>query len=69
MAIDNDPRIIIYPLNRDIIVKSLSADKITEMHDRLIVSTALFLENSGEKVILLSCDININESNLVSITW
>ncbi|WP_017296293.1 type II toxin-antitoxin system VapC family toxin [Geminocystis herdmanii] len=69
IAIDNDTRIVIYPLNQDIIVKSLSAEIITEMHDRLIVSTALFLEDLGEKITLLSCDININESHLVSVIW
>lgn len=68
-AIDNDMRIVIYPLNQDIIVKSLSAEIVTEMHDRLIVSTALFLEDLGEKITLLSCDININESHLVSVIW
>lgn len=69
IAIDNDTRIVIYPLNQDIIVKSLSAETITEMHDRLIVSTALFLEDLGEKITLLSCDVNINESQLVSVIW
>jgi len=37
---------------------------ITEMHDRLIVATAIVLENQGETVGLLTCDRNITASGL-----
>lgn len=68
-AIDDDPRIVIYPLHQDIILKSISILQITEMHDRFIVSTALFLEDLEEKIALLTCDINITESKLLTIIW
>ena len=68
-AIDNDPRIIIYPLAQDIIATSITIPEITEMHDRLIVATGLFLENLGEQIALLSCDLNITQSKLLTIIW
>ena len=68
-AIDGDPRIIIYPLVQDIISQSITIPEITEIHDRLIVATGLCLKNLGEKIALLSCDINITESKLLAIIW
>ena len=68
-AINNDPRITIYPLVQDIITTSTTIPEIAEMHDRLIVATALFLDNLGEEIALLTCDINITNSKLLTIIW
>jgi PIN domain nuclease of toxin-antitoxin system len=65
----NDPRISVYPLDRDAIEQSASLYAVGEMHDRQIVATALLLQNQGEAITLLTCDQNITASELVSITW
>ncbi len=68
-AVSADPRIAIYPLDKAVIEQSISLSAITEMHDRLIVATALILENRGENIALLTCDRNITASSLISIIW
>ncbi len=68
-VINNDSRITIYPLIQDIITTSITISEIAEMHDRLIVATALYLRNLGEEIVLLTCDINITESKLLTIIW
>jgi PIN domain nuclease of toxin-antitoxin system len=68
-AVNADPRIVIYPVDQTVVEQSVSLSVITEMHDRLIVATAIVLENQGEKVSLLTCDRNIAASGLLTIVW
>jgi hypothetical protein len=68
-AINNDPRIAVYPLDRNIINQTLSLLSINEMHDLQIVATAMILQNQGETVALLTCDRNITASGVISIIW
>ena len=68
-AVNSDPRIAIYPIDQAVIEQSISLSVITEMHDRLIVATALILENRGKKIGLLTCDRNITASALITIIW
>jgi PIN domain nuclease of toxin-antitoxin system len=68
-AVSADPRIAIYPLDKAIVEKSIDLLTITEMHDRLIVATAMVLENRGDKTALLTCDRNITASGLVNLIW
>ena len=68
-AVDADPRIVIYPVDETVIKQSISLSAITEMHDRLIVATAIVLENKKETVSLLTCDRNITASGLLTIVW
>ena len=68
-AINNDPRIAIYPLNRTIINQTIGLLTIHEMHDRQIVATAIILRNQGETVALLTCDQNITASGVISVVW
>jgi PIN domain nuclease of toxin-antitoxin system len=68
-AIDADPRIEVYPLDRVVIEKSIDLTTINEMHDREIVATALVLADNGENVVLLTYDKNITASGLVSVVW
>lgn len=58
-AVDNDPRITIIPLDRNVIERSNSLTAIGEMHDRQIVATALMMQDQGETVDLLTKDGNI----------
>ena len=68
-AINADRRITIYPLDRNITEQSINFPAIMEMHDRLIVATAIILRNRGEEIALLTCDRNITASNLLNIVW
>ena len=69
MVVKKDKRLSIYPLDADVIEKSINLTSINEMHDRQIVSTALVVEGQGNQVALLSCDQNICAANLVRIVW
>jgi len=64
-----DPRLKVYPLTSDILRESLKADAIPEMHDRLIASTAMFLRNQGNVVVLVTKDSAITASNLITVVW
>ena len=64
-----DTRAVVYPLDANVIQKTISLFAIGEMHDRQIVATAMILEEQGEKIALLSCDQNITVSGLVTVIW
>ncbi|NER25573.1 MAG: type II toxin-antitoxin system VapC family toxin [Symploca sp. SIO1B1] len=68
-AVKADERVLIYPLNQEVIEMTMSLSAINEMHDRQIVATALVLAGKGEMVQLLTCDKNITASNAVPIVW
>lgn len=67
--VNQDTRVIVYPLDKAIIALTTSLPTIREMHDRQIVATAKYLESQGETVKLLTCDQNIASSNLVVVIW
>ncbi|MEA5528594.1 hypothetical protein VB638_03145 [Dolichospermum sp. UHCC 0684] len=76
LAVEVDPRVVIYPLDQDVIEMTMSLYSINEMHDRQIATTALVLASKGEIVRLLTCDSealrrnqNITASGLVAIVW
>jgi PIN domain nuclease of toxin-antitoxin system len=64
-----EPRIRIYPLSLGILSESLSAMTIPEMHDRLIVATALHLQRLNHKTAVLTKDPAIIASALVTVIW
>jgi PIN domain nuclease of toxin-antitoxin system len=68
-ALNADLRITVIPLDRAILERSVSLTSIHEMHDRLIVATALTLMSQGKAVQLLTCDGNITASILVPVVW
>lgn len=68
-AVEADPRIVIYPLDKDVIAVTTSLSAVNEMHDRQIVATAIVLASKGDTVQLLTCDQNITASGLVAIIW
>jgi PIN domain nuclease of toxin-antitoxin system len=68
-VVKQDKRLSIYPLDSDVIEKSVNLTSINEMYDRQIVSTALVVEGQGNQVALLSCDLNICAVDLVRIVW
>jgi PIN domain nuclease of toxin-antitoxin system len=64
-----EQRIRVQPLTLEIIQESLSAGVVKEMHDRLIVATALYEQKLGHQVSLVTKDANIVSSGLVSTVW
>ena len=58
-----------FPPDRPILDLTFSLSAITEMHDRLIVTTGLYLAAAGTPVSLLTRDPNITASGLVPIVW
>ena len=68
-VVNADPRVVIYPLDKEVIEITMSLSVIQEMHDRQIVATALVLASKGDVVQLLTCDKNITESGLIAIVW
>ncbi|WP_375510795.1 type II toxin-antitoxin system VapC family toxin [uncultured Nostoc sp.] len=68
-AVEADPRVVIYPLDKDVIEITISLSAINEMHDKQIAATALVLAGKGDEVQLLTCDSNIIASGLVTIIW
>ena len=47
IAVNGDPRIVVYPLDRAIVETTNTLLSINEMHDRQIVATAIILKNQG----------------------
>lgn len=68
-AVDADKRVVLVPLDRQILDRSISLTALPELHDRLIVATTLCLAASGVSVALLTRDVSITGSGLVPIVW
>ncbi len=68
-VVDADPRIVLVPLDRAILDRSLTLPAINEMHDRLIAATALHLAGASSSMPLLTCDPDITASGLVTVVW
>jgi PIN domain nuclease of toxin-antitoxin system len=64
-----EKRIQVQPLTFEVIQESLSAGGVAEMHDRLIVATAIHEQKLGHQVSLLTCDANITSSGLATTIW
>ena len=64
-----DPRISIYPMTWEVFQESLNATAIPEMHDCLIVGSALHLQALGDTISLLTKDGSIIAARLVTTLW
>jgi len=66
-----ESRIEIYPLTLEIFQRSLNRDasKIPELHDRLIVSTGLYLRDTDHTVSILTADTAITDADVIQIHW
>jgi PIN domain nuclease of toxin-antitoxin system len=65
----NDPRLELYPFTLEILEQSRSATSVPEMHDRLIVSTGLYLQSLGDSISILTKDVSITTSALLPVIW
>lgn len=68
-SVQADRRIEVYPITWDIFQQSLAVTVIPELHDRLIISTALYLRYLGHTVSLMTKDSIMTTSGLVRIIW
>ena len=66
-----DTRIDIIPFTLDVFERSLTPEgqRIPELHDRLIVSTGLHLEDEGDTVVLVTRDETIADAEVLSTVW
>jgi len=68
-SVHSDRRFRVIPLTRPILERSLALTAVGEMHDRLIVATALHLSARGRAVPLLTRDANITAFGLLDVVW
>lgn len=68
-SVDADPRVEVVALDRAIIEATLSLSRVSEMHDRQIVATALELNRRGLKVAILTIDADISASGAAPVMW
>ncbi len=59
----------LFPIDHAVLEKSEGLTQITEIHDRLIVSTALLLASVETETVVITKDVNIRESGLVQVIW
>jgi PIN domain nuclease of toxin-antitoxin system len=68
-AIVSDSRFTVVPLYQRIVERSFTLSLISELHDRLIVATALELNAPSTPVSLISKDANIRASGIIPVVW
>jgi PIN domain nuclease of toxin-antitoxin system len=68
-AIDQDPRFRIIAIDRQIVETALRLQPLLELHDSLIVATAIVLNTRGINAILLTRDEEITNSKLTPTLW
>lgn len=69
VSVQADPRIDVYPITWEVFERSLVATIIPELHDRLIVGTALHLQSLGYTVSIVTKDLTITQAGLVPVVW
>jgi PIN domain nuclease of toxin-antitoxin system len=67
--IEQDPRMEVVALDRDVLIKTLECKTIFEMHDRQIVATALLVLDAGFDIAILTQDGNITDSAVIPVIW
>ncbi len=68
-VIDADNRFRILPLDREVVQASLEIRSIAELHDRLIMATALVVASRGQLCSLITRDELITASKIVPVIW
>ncbi len=68
-SVSADHRISVHPMTWEVFQESLNATVLPEMHDRLIVGSALYLQSLGDSISLLTKDASIVEARLVTTLW
>jgi len=69
--VDKDERIEIYPATMPIFERCMTAEglAIPELHDRIIVSTGLYLQDLGYDVSILTRDETIIDADVLPVIW
>ena len=68
-AIDGDSRMSVDVIDRDLVQRSVALPAVSEMHDRVIVATAVRRLEQQPSTVLLSADVSIRNSGLVPTEW
>jgi PIN domain nuclease of toxin-antitoxin system len=68
-AVLADARISIYPITWEVFHQSLKAAVLPEMHDRLIVGSALHVQALGDTVSIVTKDASMVNAHLVTTLW
>lgn len=68
-AIEGDARIQVAPLTREIVELASTLGPALEMHDRLIVATAIVVRSNGIDAALLTRDRVIREAMITETDW
>lgn len=68
-SVSADLRISILPMDWEVFRESLVASVLPEMHDRMIVGSALHLQTLGDTISLLTKDASIIAARLVATLW
>lgn len=68
-AVQKDSRIAITPINEEVLITSTACKAVSELHDRLIVATAVWFKNRGLQTTILTRDERIQAANLVPTFW
>ena len=68
-AIVGDPRVTLDNLDLEIVRIAASLTGDLELHDRLIVASAMRTAQQGHSVALLTVDDRITKSGLVPVLW
>ncbi len=70
-SLTKDPRVEIHPLTLEIFMRSQSPDvaSVRELHDRLIAATALYLNDLGLDIGLVTRDESLTVAELLPIIW
>ncbi|MGV3723758.1 MAG: type II toxin-antitoxin system VapC family toxin [Actinomycetota bacterium] len=68
-SLDEDPRFTLAVIDRVLVQRSATLVAVGEMHDRLVVATALMHSEADPAVSLVTRDENITASKLVRVVW
>lgn len=68
-AIEGDARIQVAPLTKEVVEVAATLGPALEMHDRLIVATAIVARSIGICAVLLTRDRAIREANISETDW
>ncbi|MBE2199558.1 MAG: PIN domain-containing protein [Anaerolinea sp.] len=68
-AVQDAPHLEIASLTWEIVQQSLTLTAVPEIHDRLIVATAVYLQGQGHEVLLLTRDEEMQQSGVVPVIW
>lgn len=68
-SIQHDPRIRIIPIDMQCAIVASQLENLPEIHDRLIVASALVARHMHPDVALVTCDAHIRQTQYIPLIW